>query len=79
MPTHIHVNIGKPSPDRHGEHKARHHDDARELPGWSKPREPKNEPPAVNKNIRDVGRWTARAEKHSGPQFAPGIGKGKRG
>jgi hypothetical protein len=62
----------KPSHNR--EHKARHHDHDRELPGWAKHREPLIERPAVNRNIGDVGRWTARASKHSGEQFAPGTG-----
>jgi hypothetical protein len=76
MPTHIKVNVGKPSPDRHREHKARHHDDHNHEPaGWAKPREPKVEPPALNRNIGDLGRWTARASKHSGEQFAPGTGR----
>jgi hypothetical protein len=53
MSTHIRVNIGKPA-----HHRERHlaHDDNKQIPGWSKPREPKIEPPAVNRNIGAVGR-----------------------
>jgi hypothetical protein len=56
---------------------ARRHDDSHEPAGWAKHREPKTEPQAANKNIGDVGRWIARAEKHSGPAFAPGTGRKK--
>jgi hypothetical protein len=52
----------------------RHHDD-HTLAGWSKHREPLIERPAVNKNIGEVGRWTQRAARHSGEQFAPGTGR----
>jgi hypothetical protein len=56
----------------------RHHDDHdRELAGWAKHREPLIERPAVNKNLGEIGRWTARASKHSGEQFAPGTGTRK--
>jgi hypothetical protein len=51
-----------------------HHDDDIELPGWARPRQVKDEPYATNRNLGDVGGWIARAEKHSGPAFAPGVG-----
>src|SRR5262245_2295618 len=72
-PTRIRIAIGKPAHHRE-RHPAHHHDD-KELPGWAKSREPKIEPPAVNRNIGDVGRWVARASKHSGEEFAPGCGR----
>ena len=55
----------------------RHNNDDKQLAGWAEHREPLIERPAVNKNIGDVGRWVARAEKHSGVQFAPGTGSKK--
>jgi hypothetical protein len=62
-------------PSHNREHKARRHDQEKELPGgWAKHREPLIERPAVNRNIGDVGRWTTRASKHFGEQFAPGTG-----
>jgi hypothetical protein len=52
-------------------------DNNKEIPGWAAERKPKDEPQAVNRNIGDVGRWIARAEKHSGEKFSPGTGAKK--
>jgi hypothetical protein len=43
-------------------------------PGWSEPREVKDEPHVSNFNIsRNVGGWRERAPANSGPKIAPGI------
>ena len=62
----------KPSHNR--EHKTQHHDDNKELPGWAKSREPKDEPYVSNKNL-SLGNWLTRAEANSGPKIAPGTGR----
>jgi len=61
----------KPSHNR--EHKTQHHDDNKELPGWAKSREPKDEPQVSNLNLK-LGRWIDRAAANSGPKIAPGVG-----
>jgi len=74
MPKHVHLAIGKPSHNRG--HKSRHHDDDKKIPGWAVEREPKDEPPASNLNLK-LGRWIERASKNSyasNPSVAPGTG-----
>lgn len=64
MATHVTVRIGNPS--REPEHKARDHDDDRELPGWAKHREPKDEPPAKSlTHGAGHDRWATRAAQNS--------------
>jgi hypothetical protein len=53
----------------------RHHDD-KKIPGWAPERQPKDEPPASNLNLK-LGRWIERASKNSyasNPSVAPGTG-----
>ena len=53
---------------------AHRHDDDKELPGWAKSREPKDEPQVSNLNLK-LGRWIDRAAANSGPKIAPGTGR----
>jgi hypothetical protein len=63
----------RPSHNRERRPAPHHHDD--HTPGgWAPHREPLIERPAINRNVGDIGRWIARASKHSGEQFAPGVG-----
>jgi hypothetical protein len=73
MPVHVRIDVDKPA--HHRERHSPRDDSNKELPGWSPELPAKHEPPAVNRNIGDVGRWIARAEKHSGPAYAPGTGR----
>jgi len=74
MPTHIHVKLPG---GRDHKRSSTHHDDKQQIPGWAPERVAKHEPPAVNKNIGDIGRWLERASANSGPKIpkvAPGVG-----
>jgi len=73
MPTHIKVNVGKPSYNRE-RRPAHRHDDNKQIPGWAAEREPKDEPYVSNKNL-SLGNWLTRAEANRGPKIAPGTGR----
>jgi hypothetical protein len=75
MSTHITVRVGGKSANRNGDQPS--HDDNHEPAGWSKPREPKDEPPAKSLSL-NPGKWTSQASARSGPTFAPGMGETKK-
>jgi hypothetical protein len=73
VPTHLRIT---PPAERDRKRKPHHADGSKELPGWAKVREPKNEPHVANKNMA-LGQWLSRASANSGPKIAPGIGTRK--